>query len=299
MVGAVARHLREAGPGIVFKKVDSRLKGAVGAEARAIADVFGHGRLIVCPAIPDQQRFVREGCVVGRGVAAPIDAAAPFRGVGRPVAAADAASDTDLDALVRDADWRNALAVGARGLGAAFARTFSAERRLENVFVPHMKTLFGLGTRDPITLAQMDVLTESGVLATQVYAQDGAVPPGVEVRLPALARIAGDHRPGAADAIAASFGEGMAALVRQTRPRMLMLGGGDTALAVLAALDIGVVRPRGEIEPGVPWFDIAGGDGVSMACAVKSGGFGDRWTLLALVAPSDAAIARARVSGQG
>ncbi len=73
-------------------------------------------------------------------------------------------------------------------------------------------------------------------------------------------------------------------LVRRIRPDLLVLGGGDTALAVLSALGVRIVWPRGEIEPGMPWFDISTAGGLRFACSVKSGGFGDRWTLMAPLA---------------
>ncbi len=105
-------------------------------------------RLVVSPAIPDQHRFVEAGCVVGRGVAEPIDVAGRFRHETRAVAVGDAGAASDLDAIVRDGDWARDLAVGARGLGAAFARSIGGPDASINAFVPHMKVLYALGTHD-------------------------------------------------------------------------------------------------------------------------------------------------------
>jgi uncharacterized protein YgbK (DUF1537 family) len=62
-----------------------------------------------------------------------------------------------------------------------------------------------------------------------------------------------------------------------------MVGGGDTALAVFQALGVRVLAPQGEIEAGVPWFDVTAADGRHFRCAVKSGGFGKPDSLLRLV----------------
>lgn len=286
-VAAVARTLAAHRPRIVFKKVDSRLKGPVGAEAHAVADVFGHDRLVVCPAIPGQERFVDAGRVVGRGVDAPIDVAAPFLRGGRIVVVADARAEADLDAVAASgADWRSALAVGAHGLGSAFARRLGPAGATPPPFQPVAGVLFALGTRDPITLDQIDALIASGRLAAVVDAPLGRVPDHPPAGLPALVRATGAMEPDAT-AVAARFGAGVAAMVRRCRPGMLMLGGGDTALSVLTSLGVRVLRPRGEIRPGMPWFEIATDDGLRLACSVKSGGFGDRWTLMALVADDD------------
>jgi len=77
--------------------------------------------------------------------------------------------------------------------------------------------------------------------------------------------------------------------VLRIRPAMLTMGGGDTALAVLAALGVHVVAPCGEVEDGVPWFTVTTDDGVALACSVKSGGFGSPETLLRLLPLGSAA----------
>ena len=110
----VARQLRTAQPAIVFKKIDSRLKGNVGAETAAVVDALGRSAIVVAPAVPEQQRFVRGGIVVGRGVATPVPVAPSFAGLTATIAEAD--SDADLDRVAAQYDWSTTLAFGARGL---------------------------------------------------------------------------------------------------------------------------------------------------------------------------------------
>jgi uncharacterized protein YgbK (DUF1537 family) len=97
-----------------------------------------------------------------------------------------------------------------------------------------------------------------------------------------VARCSGEEtaRP---ERVAARFAEGIRQAVKQTRPDMVMMGGGDTALAILKQLGAGVLIPSGEIEAGIPWFEIEDTDGRMFCCAVKSGGFGNVDSLLKLV----------------
>lgn len=294
-VARVAMELRAAGPGVLFKKVDSRLKGQVAAETAALADVLGLRDIIVAPAIPDQDRFVAGGRVVGRGVDVPIDVAARFACLGPRLTVADAGSQADLDRLAAATDWSRTLAVGARGLGVAFARLIGDPLEPRRA-PPAARTLFAIGSRDPITAAQVEALEEAGAVPPPLDAPAGAVPPVARLDLPAVVRCTGAPT-GDEAAVAARFGRDVAALVRRVRPDMLMLGGGDTALAVLSALGVATVAPRGESAPGMPWFEIAMGDGQVLACSVKSGGFGDRRTLLALAPRADRDVVPSRAGG--
>lgn len=56
--------------GRVFKKIDSTLRGAVGAELDAALDSLGMDTALICPAFPDQQRTVTHGVLRVSGVPA-------------------------------------------------------------------------------------------------------------------------------------------------------------------------------------------------------------------------------------
>jgi uncharacterized protein YgbK (DUF1537 family) len=91
-----------------------------------------------------------------------------------------------------------------------------------------------------------------------------------------------------ADGVARRFAAGIAGVVRRARPDMLVLSGGDTALAVLTALGVTLVVPGGEAAAGVPWSTVETADGQRLAVSVKSGGFGGPDVLVGLL-PSTAA----------
>jgi len=133
-VRAAAKALLAASPQIVLKKIDSRLKGNVAAESAALAASFGHEAIVVAPAIPDQERLTRNGHVVGRGVDRPLPIAELFDASDTEVLVRDAETDGDLDQVVEAHDWTNALAVGARGIGAALARKIGQPNRTSKSF---------------------------------------------------------------------------------------------------------------------------------------------------------------------
>ena len=278
-VRQAAAALGRASPEFAMKKIDSRLKGNVAAESEALAIALGRRRLLVAPAVPDQGRFTREAHVAGFGVAEPLPVAPLFSGRAMEVRIADAASDEDLDGIVASVDWATSVGVGARGLGRALARRL-ARHKSPAPFEPSPRTLFAFGSRDPITEEQMTVLLESGFIASRRDARAGDVPRnGEPARLPMLIRCTGALTE-ASEIVAERFAEGVSKIVAATNPDMLMMGGGDTAYAILHSLGARVLVPKGEIEAGVPWFETERGEGEPMRCAVKSGGFGNARSLL-------------------
>ncbi len=276
-VRQVALQLDTARPSLMFKKIDSRLKGNVGAETAAIAAVMGFAAIRVAVAVPEQERFTRNGAVFGRGVQIPIPVAPVFAGL--PAVVEDADSDAELDRIAARSDWPTTLAVGARGLGSAFARR-RGQGSVE-AFPRDDRTLFVIGSRDAISAQQISVLSGVGVHDAPQGRFEGPV------TLPACLRCTGaDDDPGA---VAGRLAASAAGLIAATRPRVLVLSGGDTALAVLDRLGTSLIRPRGEALGGLPWFTTDGPGGQQMVVVVKSGGFGDRNSLAALL-PANAGV---------
>ncbi|HET6551167.1 MAG TPA: four-carbon acid sugar kinase family protein [Solirubrobacter sp.] len=100
---------------LVFKKIDSLLRGHVAAEVAALA---AGGHVLVTPALPVEGRTVRGGVLHVRGVPQPAVRGVELR---------DAETDADLDALVAEALARpNARLAGSAGLAAALGRRLGA-----------------------------------------------------------------------------------------------------------------------------------------------------------------------------
>jgi len=274
---AVAHRLVQACPDIVIKKIDSRLKGNPGVEAEVIANAFGFATQAIAPAVPDQGRVTLNGAITGTGVDTPIIIASAFS----PSATAfDAHTDADLDRIVQTHDWSKTLAVGARGLGSALARSLGGPNTTPP-FAPHHHTLFAIGSRDPITNAQITALAE-----TRPHLLIADVPSGqLDARpshLPTLLRCTGDFEILDA-AVSRRFATVVAEWVDALMTDTIVMSGGDTALAILDALGANVLFPQGEAAPGLPWFFIERKHRPPLRAVVKSGGFGEIGALAALV----------------
>ena len=83
-VHAAAVRLQEPGLQVVYKKIDSTLRGAVGVEIDAVLDACDLALAVVCPAYPANGRTLSQGVLLVRGVpvgetAAAADPHAPVR----------------------------------------------------------------------------------------------------------------------------------------------------------------------------------------------------------------------------
>ena len=202
-------------PDILFKKVDSRLKGHVAGEVARFAAAAGRGHALVAPAIPAQGRFVVGGRVTGAGVAVPIDVAAVLAASGLAVAVADARTDADLDAaLARAQDGPPAILVGASGLAAALARRLAGGGW--SVPRPPLAAplLLAIGSRDPITVAQVEEI-RARTIVPETLAPDGACPPGTGAPVELLRLVPGGDGGFDPAAAGARFAEAIARRVER------------------------------------------------------------------------------------
>ena len=254
----------------IFKKVDSRLKGHVAAELAALAP----RAMLVAPAIPDFGRVVRKGAVTGFGVENPIPVANVLGSL--PALVPDTETSADLAAALTAAP-DDALLVGARGLAEALAIAMTG-RTMAVAPVPRAdRALMVVGSRDPITLAQVTALRAAG-------ADWRAAPNGVLAdQRPSVALTLVQATPGDAATSGEKVAQALAASVHPAltdRADAVFLTGGATAEAVMQAMGLSVLRLRGEVLPGVPLADT----GAEQAIIVKSGGFGGDDTLTRLAA---------------
>jgi uncharacterized protein YgbK (DUF1537 family) len=255
---------------ILFKKIDSRLKGHIAAEMDAIS--YGHA--LVAPAIPDFGRIVIGGAVSGFGVDGTIPVHERLgRHAGR-CTIPDTRSRAEIrEALIVGRAKGVDLLVGARGLAEALAETMTARTVSEAATIPVGKGLFVIGSRDPITVEQIEVL-KGAEFARIIDAPNGVVPSDAYAGS-GLTLICATQ--GAADLSPLEVSDRLALGVRPlftTGAATLLLSGGATAEAVLRAMGISRLRLAGECLPGlgVGWA----GDQCIIA---KSGGFGQADTL--------------------
>jgi uncharacterized protein YgbK (DUF1537 family) len=283
---------------VLFKKIDSTLRGRAAEEIQTAAEAFGCEAAVVTPAFPAMGRVVEAGHLrvpaaadfqpihlpsyfCAQGVAC---AHAGSGGVLEALAAGaryvsvDAATDDDLDAVVREvlAAGRKTLWAGSGGLAAALARVSCAA--VPAPIRPPVRAgavLFCIGSDHAVTLEQQrNLVTERG--ATLLRAGT-ATPDSVRDALargePVVLRLPRGQVPAAK--LRDLVGE-----LKHAPP--VLLSGGDTASAVCRALGVRRIELRGEIVPGIPWGVLRGGPLDGTPVATKSGGFGGPGALMAV-----------------
>lgn len=287
---------------LIFKKIDSTLRGPVRAELAALSRFFPHARILFAPANPAAGRTVRQGQLCVRGV--PVadtefgrDPVSPVRSsslaefvepsMARSVIIPDVETQRDFDVIVREMDesgkpW---IGVGSGGLARAIAARRAQEDHptLDNVSnsLTSSAVLLVCGSAHELNRAQAEELrNERGVRLIEV-------PIGASVN--ESDALAGDLlsgkpisallQPQRGDSGAASKTiVAMAAqLIRRANVRRLFITGGETAYALCCALDVTALRPVTELEPGVT-LSTANSPTGPLLLAIKPGGFGDART---------------------
>ena len=296
--------------GILFKKIDSALRGNTSAEIAILAHMLSPRILAVAPAFPALGRRMRNGVQrIGDGTAqhsVDVNEALRRAGVetqrfdvgiswaelgagaiaaakaGRRVLLFDAETQDDLEAVVGALSpmENEVLWVGSGGLAHALAGV------LPEPVSPDVKTrrtgkaIFVIGSDHPVTQLQLEELR-----ADHEVAECGSADccPSAKVVVCRVGR-------GAALKETAAFFSHM----DPARIGCILVTGGDTAMHLCRALEVGAIELQREFARGVPAGIIRGGamDGVSIL--TKSGGFGDR-DLLSRVAAEyskEAGVAR-------
>ncbi|MEI2298895.1 four-carbon acid sugar kinase family protein [Ensifer sp. MJa1] len=254
----------------IFKKVDSRLKGHIAAEL----DGMSFRSALVAPAIPAFGRYVTGGCVSGFGVDAPIPVRERLGQHADGCTIPDTATTAEMRAALEDAERNGVeLLIGARGLAEALAERMTGDAAAKAAEISVGPVLFVIGSRDPITLAQIDVLRRS-VTARYLAAPNGQI---AEPKDDGSAITLVQAVPGEGEVSSEEVSEALAESVCPNLTRSsgtMLLSGGATAEAVLRRMDIQRFRLLGECLPGLGLAEIDG------RCIIaKSGGFGAPDTL--------------------
>ena len=277
---------------VIFKKIDSTLRGNAGAEILAVATAFGCEAVLVTPAFPAMRRVVESGylCVTSQETFAPLDLAAYFRGQGvaachqvkpwdvetaldrgKEFLSVDAGCDEDLDSIVRAGlGWhRRALFAGSGRLAAAMARALrpqpTARLRTNR---PAGPAIFCIGSGHPVTVEQQaDLLRRRPA----VWLDARATSPGEVIASLRQSKHVVLHTP---------RGATPAPVVRDLLfPAVedaggLSLSGGDTASLVCRALGVDSIRLVDEVASGIPFGVLGGGLADGRTVVTKSGAFG-------------------------
>lgn len=235
---------------IVFKKIDSTLRGNAGIETAAAMKAFEFDGAVFTPALPALGRTVENGILRTSG-GSPVDVSAYLQDQGVDLRCSDAACDADLDRIVAEAmaAGRRVLWAGSAGLAAALARALVAHAlACAGPFECHTTgpVIFAIGSTHPATMAQVETLQAAGRGDTALL----PIPRG---------KVAPDA---------------IRNFVAATHPAAFVMSGGDTASLVCRALGAARIDLAHEIIPGVPCGVLRGGVAGGTPVATKSGGFG-------------------------
>ncbi|MBN2751857.1 MAG: hypothetical protein JXQ84_04035 [Rhodospirillaceae bacterium] len=278
----VARILAHPGllPNIVFKKIDSRLKGNIAAEIKGVIATTPYKDMFVCPAIPRLGRLVMDAHVVGAGVDTPISIATNLASVPLPMVCPEVTTQQDIERTL-PSDVSHTLLVGAAGLAEALAhRLRPTQPHTDRPRLPRPMVL-AIGSRDPITVAQIQEIAHSCAV---VAAPDGDVPALPPLGTDAVQVIQMVPGEGALSAQAAGtrFVKSIAAHLQSGPVRTVFACGGETADGLLRQMNVTVLEVVGEFAPGIPVSRCLGMSS-DMILVTKSGGFGSPRTLVDLI----------------
>lgn len=291
---------------IIYKTIDSTLRGNLGYETRGTLAGCGRKQAIVVPAFPDAGRTTVQGRQYVHGVLLEQSEFAqdPTHPIATSVVATrmagldttqyricDADNNADIDAVIhREGLSAPVVWVGSPGIASALARALDPS----NVVCPSYsfsaasRVLIVVGSLHPANQAQLDrlllsdahIITLTDNVAADVIAHQVCtaflhhsivclVSARERTEIPALADSPADIL-GAIVAICATSFDG------------LVMTGGDTARRVIDAMNVHSLDLLGEIAPGVP-FGLLNVAARHIPFATKAGGFGDTETLIQCV----------------
>ncbi len=270
---------RLAGCELLYKTVDSTLRGHITAELEACFKASGRQTLVFAPAFPAAGRTTIDGIqlvdgvpvsesVYGRDPVHPAHQSALAELVPtcvRNVILLDAASQAELDSQIAALpEPESVLWAGSPGMASALARRFApADSTVASTYPTDGNVLVVIGSANPRSHGQARLIDQmSGVTLLRGPSAREADPAAV------LHRIAA----GSVQALlSGTFGA-------------LVATGGDTMEAILDRLDVREFEILEEFEPGFPLGRTTLDNGKQLMLAMKAGGFGDDHTLCRAVA---------------
>ena len=283
----VADRVRALDPRVIFKKIDSTLRGNTALEVIAAVEAFGCEAVVINPAFPAMGRVVRAGCLrVGADPAfQPIEIAAWLRehgaGVCRHVASGEIAAAIEegarfvsLDAVVHDdlariveevfGASKRILWAGSAGLAAELAMRVGGVGPSAVAQRCSGPVLFCIGSDHPVTIEQQRRLVARRGVEVLEARSTTARELSLALRRDVVLRVPR----GVVDGVS------LARVLRDCRPAALFLSGGDTASLVCQAIEAEAIELHREFGPGIPLGTLRGGAFDGITVVTKSGGFG-------------------------
>ncbi|HWA85454.1 MAG TPA: four-carbon acid sugar kinase family protein [Opitutus sp.] len=310
-VRRAVRFVRASGGRLLFKKIDSTMRGPVAAELEALAKAMPGTRILFTPANPAVGRIVREGILYIHGV--PVaetefarDPVSPVRessirrllgdAAGGQVVIADAETQADLEKAVSrmakiDENW---IAVGSGALARAVAAHMAqgdlslaandpepAFNSMKRQKIEAGPVLVVCGSAHSVNRGQAVRFAHERKAQVHELRHEGAAGAVAEaaasLRAGRDAVLMAEAERGERNAVLANVTDAAAKLVELCGVRRVFVTGGETAFALCARLGIPALEFVEEIEPGVS-LSVGRMSGGPILLGIKPGGFGDEMT---------------------
>lgn len=292
---------------VIFKKVDSTLRGNVGEEIATALRAFKCEATIIAPAFPAMRRLVRDGILhwVDCSGSGQIDICGILaqQGISReklvPMSSASRDPVGELNAHVLDgkqffimdcksqhdlhfavavgtAISRRILWVGSAGLGIALADRMARSGSRKSVSaMTDVPMLFVIGSTHPASLRQKETLLKATDAVEVAPTAETVAVARRALRDKRHLVVTIEHGKLSEFSLRYFFDS-----LSGIRVAALFLTGGDTGTLVCNAIGAQSIDLRDEIEPGFPWGILDGGMFHGLPVASKSGGFGEQDALL-------------------
>jgi len=327
-VRELAAGMGEQAGGTWYKKIDSTLRGHVGQELDALLDTLGRSCALVCPAFPAQRRGLVDGYLVIEPALAPplhlptllahqsqrvvgaigledvrggknqlAERLLAQRARGAELLVIDSLDETDLQ-IVLDAAlhlFPDALLCGSAGLAGTLATHAARQSNLHSeapAFPVEGSALIVIGSGSAMAQRQIAYMRQHQLVAA--FEHPAVLPTNAagDILLHLAAPSPGTAMDGPeARRLAAQLAVAAQPLIDATRPGLLVLSGGDTAISVLARLGVTHLLVQRELLPGVPLTNAVDAAGRTHTIVLKAGNHGDEAALATV-------LARARSHGQ-
>jgi uncharacterized protein YgbK (DUF1537 family) len=293
--------LEKLQPELIIKKIDSTLRGNVVEETKALNDIVRKNHVVVCPAVPAQNRLVKDGQVLveGRLLAETIfvsdirspaprqslkalfeslspgwtirseSPADPILAISSPekrcLTICDAGQEEDILNIARRRlrVYQDTLFVGASGLTCAMAQVLcdTNRRRAVDDWKTGGPLLFLIGSMAPATEKQLATLIKAREitlfeLKVEASPDDGRLITFDKTVKNQIFVIKAPHTSAHAaglnpELVLSALAQSAVELAAGVHLSTIVVTGGDTAQALLSALDAKHVAVVGEIKQGV------------------------------------------------
>lgn len=278
---------------VVYKKIDSALRGPVGAEIEGLLDGLGPRKTILAPALPRLGKITRGGVQYDGGIR--IDQTEYAGDVASPVCSADirevieetgnveceipdAETDDDLRRIVREAlDGPSVLFVGSLGLADALAQQVAGPCAEKKGVRPAQRPMIACGSLYERAQAQLETAVSIGQ-AVVVDVREAEMsditwdwpPEGTALILRFVHEWAeGSPRPMISE-VARRFTARVVELLGRLKPDGLGVVGGETAFHLFRGLQAGRLEVHGRMSDVIAYGVI--GDGLLAGCPFTSKG---------------------------